>query len=278
MYKIIADSAADMDERLLERYPVRLIPFKLYVDGREYLDDAALDVDAFVQAFTDSPKAPKSACPSPDDFLTELEGAEEYYIVTITSKLSGTYNSAALAEKMFREEGRAGRVHVFDSKGAGSAETLIIKKIHDLKRAGKSYDEVVREVEAYIDGMRLYFISESLDNLVKNGRISRWKGLLASTLHILPIMGAEDGDIKLIEKVRNLNKAYQRLIDIVAREIEAGSKRIVAITHVGNLERASEMINQLIERTGLKIENFLTVKAAGLTSMYADRRGIIVSL
>jgi DegV family protein with EDD domain len=124
--------------------------------------------------------------------------------------------------------------------------------------------------------MSVMFISESLDNLIKNGRISKWKGLIASTLNILPIMGSdENGEIKLVEKVRNSNKAYVRLIEIMQDEIVKNGKKIVAITHVGNWERANQIKEEISKIS--HVDEIINLKCAGLSSLYADKKGIIVA-
>lgn len=279
MYKVVADSSNEVNDSFLEKYPVDLVPFKLYIEGKEFIDDVNLDVDMFVEEMGRSKVTPKTACPSPNEFLEHIKGTEEeVYMVTISSQLSGTYNSAQLAKKLYEDEfGKNKFIHVFDSRGAASSETLVTKKIHDLKQLNLSPDVLVEKVEQYIQDMKVFFISESLDNLIKNGRISKFKGLIASTLKIMPIMGANvDGEIILHEKVRNTNKAYMRLIEMLQNEIANGGKKIVAITHVGNFERAQQIKDELLKNTGL--EEVISIKCAGLSSLYADKKGVIVAL
>lgn len=279
MYKVIADSSNEIDQAFLERYPVEIVPFKLYVDGNEYIDDENLNVDDFVNAMVSSSNLPKSACPSPNDFMAHFDGdADEIYVVTISANLSGTYNSAVLAKNIYESEHPGEKfIHIFDSLGAASSETLVTRMIHEVKKQVSDPHKVVEIVENYIDATHVYFISESLDNLIKNGRISKWKGMIASTLKILPIMGADEiGEIKLIEKVRTSNKAYLRLIEILQEEILKNGKKIVAITHVGNYERASQIEEALKKTPG--IEELFNIKCAGLSSLYADHKGIIVAL
>ena len=278
MFKVIADSSNEVNEAFLEKYPVDIVPFKLYIDGKEYIDDASLDVDAFVEAMVNSKETPKTACPSPNDFLKQFEGKEkEVYVVTISSKLSGTHNSAELAKKLYESEHPSEKfIHIFDSRGAAATETLVTKKIHELKKQQLLPEVLVEKVEQYIKETQVYFISESLENLIKNGRISKWKGLIASTLKIVPIMGANvDGEIVLYEKVRNRNKAYARLIDMIQSEIVKNGKKIVAITHVGNFDRANQIKDELSKLK--EVEEIINIKCAGLSSLYADKKGIIVA-
>jgi DegV family protein with EDD domain len=278
MYKVVGDSSTEVDQSFLDLYPTTIVPFKLYLDGIEYVDDQNLDVDQFVETMKKSQDLPKSACPSPNDFLEQFEGEEEeVYIVTISSKLSGTYNSAMVAKQLYESENPGKKfIHIFDSLGAAAGETLVTRMIHEFKKQNLAKDELVAEVSRFIGDMSVLFISESLDNLIKNGRISKWKGLIASTLNILPIMGAdENGEIKLVEKVRNSNKAYIRLIEIMQDDIVKKGKKIVTVTHVGNWERANQIKEEIAKIPN--VEEIINLKCAGLSSLYADKRGIIVA-
>lgn len=278
MYKVIGDSSTEVDSAFLEKYPTEIVPFHLYIDGQEYIDNASMDVDAFVETMKASPALPKSSCPSPNDFLVHFESeSEEVYVVTISSKLSGTYNSAMMAKELYETENPGKkRIHIFDSMGAAAGQTLAVRKIHELKKLQLSADEVIQEVTEYIQRMRVFFISESLDNLIKNGRISKWKGLIATTLKIHPIMGSDgNGEIKLFEKVRHATKAYQRLIEMMSEEINRHGQKVVAITHVGNYERANEI--EAAMKLLPSIEVVYNLKCAGLSSLYADKKGIIVA-
>jgi DegV family protein with EDD domain len=278
MYKIVGDSSTEVDASFLAQYPTDLVPFKLYLDGKEFIDDAQLDVDHFVEAMKGSVETPKTACPSPNDFLEHFNGEEdEIYIVTISSKLSGTYNSAILAKNIYDSENPGKKViHVFDSLGAAAGQTLVARKIHDFKRQGFTSEVLIKTVTDYISETTVLFISESLDNLIKNGRISKWKGLIASTLNILPIMGADGhGEIKLFEKVRNTNKAYQRLIELMQEGLTKNGRDIVVITHVGNYERANQIEEGVRQLSTVK--EVINLKCAGLSSLYADKKGIIIA-
>lgn len=278
MYKIIGDSSTEVNADFLKKYPVTIVPFKLNLEGVEYVDDENLVVDDFVNRMKASSTLPKSACPSPNDFLECFNcEEEEIYIVTISSKLSGTYNSAIMAKNLFESENPGKKcIHVVDSLGAAAGETLVAKEIHKCKQNDMSFEETVEHIERFTKELDVLFITESLDNLIKNGRISKWKGLLAMTLNIHPIMGSDgNGEIKLIEKVRNSNKAYLRLIEIMEDMIVKKGKKELVITHVGNETRADQ-IKKALESLPV-LEGVEVLKCAGLSSLYADDKGIIVA-
>jgi DegV family protein with EDD domain len=274
--KIVADSSCDLNENLEREMDVTLIPFSLHVGDSIYRDDKDLDVKAMLKEMAECPTAPKTACPSPNDFIKAFEGNESVFAVTISSALSGTYESAMLAKKMIMENAEDKFIHVFDSFSASIAETLISMKIFELAR--KNYDDlqIVDKVNEYIKNMKTFFLLESLENLMKNGRLGKVKGRLATLLNIKPVMGAtEDGNIKLVESVRGYKKAFMRFVEIVGEQGEKLEDKVIGIAHCNCLERAEEFKRELLKR--YKFKDIIIVETAGLSSVYANQGGIIVA-
>ena len=127
--------------------------------------------------------------------------AEHIYAVTLSSELSGSYNSALLGRDLIMEDHPDKKIHVFNSRSASIGESLIGMKIQECEEAGMSFEEVVSTVEHYIEGQHTFFVLENLDTLRKNGRLSKVKALVASALKIKPVMG----DVYK-RQVRNRNK------------------------------------------------------------------------
>lgn len=273
---IVADSSCEVDENIQKEADVNIVPFKLYIDGEEYIDDNELNVLNFISKMVKSAELPRSACPSPNDFIEKFEKAKEVFVVTISAALSGTFNSAELAKNLYKEDNPDAKVHVFDSKSASIGETLIALKIKESLEAGLKFEEVVETVENYIAGQKTIFIAESLDNLMKNGRISKFKGKLATALNIKPIMAAtSEGEITLKEKVRGSKKAFKRLAQVVCENAENAGSRVLAISHCNNLSRA-EMLKEEIEKQ-CAFKKVIIIQTGGLSSLYVDNQGIILS-
>lgn len=273
---IVADSSCEVDENIQKEADVNIVPFKLYIDGEEYIDDNELNVLNFISKMVKSAELPRSACPPPNDFIEKFEKAKEVFVVTISAALSGTFNSAELAKNLYKEDNPDAKVHVFDSKSASIGETLIALKIKESLEAGLKFEEVVETVENYIAGQKTFFIAESLDNLMKNGRISKFKGKLATALNIKPIMAAtSEGEITLKEKVRGSKKAFKRLAQVVCENAENAGSRVLAISHCNNLSRA-EMLKEEIEKQ-CAFKEVIIIQTGGLSSLYVDNQGIILS-
>jgi len=274
--KIVADSSCDLNADLKRELGITLVPLTLQVGDNIYRDDENLDVKAMLKKMAECPNSPKTACPSPNDFIKAYEGAESVFTVTLSSALSGTYESAMLAKKMLLENTEDKFVHVFDSFSASIGETLISIKIFEL--AKKSYDnlQIVEKVNEYIKGMKTFFLLESLENLMKNGRLGKVKGRIASLLSIKPIMrGTEDGNINMVESVRGYKKAFIRFADIIGEQGEKLEEKVIGIAHCNCLERAEEFKSELMKR--YKFKDIIIVETAGLSSVYANQGGIIVA-
>lgn len=273
-YQIVADSSCDLNEDLKAKVDIALVPFKVDIDQYTFIDDENIDLSDMIGKMKESPNPIKTSCPGPGDFLNSYKEARDIFAVTISSKLSGTYNSAVLARDMALEEDKDKFIHVFDSKSASVGETLVALKIKELKDKGLENQRLIKEVEDYIKDMRTFFILESLDNLIKNGRISKTKGLIANVLNLKPIMGSNDGEIELVENLRGSKKAFNRLVEIIGETGSDFRDKTLGISHVNALEKAEDL-KEKIE----KLYNFkevIIVSTRGLSSAYANDGGIIL--
>lgn len=275
-YKIVADSSCDLNKEIKEKVAIDLVPFNISVDDEHFRDDESLNVNHLIQAMKNSPNPVKTSCPSPGDFLEKYKEGDNVFAVTISANLSGTYNSALLAKDMAMDSDSNKFVHVFNSKSASIGETLIALKIDELIKKGLGNMEIVTKVEEYIEGMKTFFILESLDNLIKNGRISKTKGIIASVLNFKPIMGSdEEGNIKLIENHRGTKKSFNRLVELIGETGKDFQDKILAISHANAIDKALGL-KEKIE----KIYNFkevIVVETKGLSTAYANDGGVILA-
>ncbi|MDD2413771.1 MAG: DegV family protein [Eubacteriaceae bacterium] len=273
--KIIMDSCVDFnDEAFDPDFDYQRIPFKILIDDEEIIDHH-VNTAQLIDKMRMSKKKIGTACPSPNDFLAAIDPDKNNYIVTISSLLSGCHNSAMMAQKMAEEKGIKGNVHVFDSLSAATGESLTIMKITELIKRGLSPIDVIPIVRDYIANMSTYFLLNSLDNLAKNGRIRHTVALVGKVLKIAPIMMGNQGEIELKEKVRGKKKAFNRLAEIIYSEVEDASERILAITHVNALAQAEKLRDDIA--THVHFKDILIFESSGLSTVYADNGGVIIS-
>lgn len=273
---IIGDSCCDLTDELKKDINATLVPLTITIDDKTYIDDENLDTRELLKEMKASPNTPKTACPSPQEYIEAYKGEESTFAVTLSSKLSGSYNSAVLAKNLFIEEIKDKFIHVFDSKSASTGEVLVSMKIFELFKNGDDDNQIVEKVEKYIQEMKTFFILESLDNLIKAGRISAFKGKIASILSIVPIMRATDeGEIDLLEKVRGSKKAFSRLLDVIGEQGEKLEEKILGIAHCNCLEKALEFKEEILKRYNFK--DIVILETKGISTVYANDGGIIIS-
>ncbi|MFI3166834.1 MAG: DegV family protein [Bacillota bacterium] len=276
-YKIVVDSCCEYEEIIGEQSNVAKIPFSMLLGGETIVDDKSFDQMEFIRKTDATEECPKSACPSPQDFCDAYQGdQQDIYVVTISAALSGCHNSAELGKRMFAEDFSADKnIHVFNSKSASVGEVLVMLKIRELAESGKAFADIVSEVEDYIEEMSTFFVLESLETLRKNGRLSKTKAILANVLNIKPIMCAtKEGEIEKAEQARGINKALARMADIVVDSTSNMKEKILGITHCNAYERAIAL-KEKFEKIG-DFKEIIIVKAAGLSTMYANNGGVIV--
>lgn len=279
MYKIVIDSCGELTGKLKTDGHFCNVALELEVDGVRIRDDETFDQQDFLRRVKESPTGPKSSCPSPDEYMEKFQGdADHIYVVTLSSQLSGSYNSAVLAMNLYKEEhGEEKQIYVFNSRSASVGQTLIGIKVQELEEAGCTFDEIVEKTEAYIATMNTVFVLESLETLRKAGRLSGLKAMVANTLNIKPVMGAtEEGTIIQFGQARGMKKALAKLVDEAMVRTPDPENRVLAISHCNCPDRA-EFVKGCFEQEA-KFKEIVVVDTAGISSMYANDGGIIIAV
>ena len=269
--KIVADSSANVLQ--LEKIDFSSAPLKIITDEKEFVDDEALDVDAMVSYFDAYNGKSKTSCPNPSDWIDAFGDADDIFCVTITSGLSGSYNTACAAKQMFEAENEGKRVFVIDSLSAGPELQLIIEKLEELLSAGMEYADVCNAITKYQKNTGLLFMLESLKSLASNGRVSPVVARFASVLGIRIVGKASDkGTLEPLDKCRGEEKALKA---ILSRLQELGLKQgKVRISHCKNESAAlqlQERIRSLLPQVSVTVQ-----KCRGLCSYYAEKGGMLV--
>lgn len=275
-YRIVVDSCCDLPLELKKDPRFKIVPLGLEVGDYCIMDDENFNQKEFLEKVAACPTCPKSSCPSPEKFRESYDTeAEDIYVVTLTSKLSGTYNSAELGRKLFLEEQNK-NIYVCDSRSACSGEGQIALKAMELAEAGYPFEEVVKGLEAFRDAMKTYFILDNLETLRKNGRLTGVKAMVASTLNIKPVMGTEEGSIIQIGQAIGMKKALVKMVDFIKKENTSAAKTRLIISHCNCPERAEE-VRRMLQEQGKFVE-IIILDTAGVGSMYANDGGIVIAV
>lgn len=277
-YKIVVDSCCELPEELKKDPRFEIIPLGLEVGEYRIWDDENFNQAEFLQKVAESPTCPRSSCPSPERFMEAYHcDAEHIYVVTLSSNLSGSHNSALLGKNLYIETYGEKRIHVVDSRSASCGETQIAFKAMELEEQGLPFEEIVDKLEQFRSSMHTFFVLDNLETLRKNGRLSGVKALVATTLSIKPVMaGTKEGTIEQISQGIGIKKALNKMAEAVARSVTNTTERVLMITHCNNAGRAETMKNLILSK--IQVKDVLIMETAGISSMYANDGGVIVTI
>ncbi len=269
--KIVSDSACDLSA--LDYASFSYAPMKIITADTEFIDDDNLDVDDMVHHFNQYKGKSKSSCPNTGDWIEAFKDADDVFCVTITSGLSGSYNSACAAKQIFEAENEGKRVFVLDSLSAGPEITLITKKLEEYVKAGKEYEEICRSILEYRETTGLLFMLKSLKNFANNGRVSPIVAKIVGIAGICVVgKASQEGTLEPLHKCRGELRSFEAILKELEDAGFKGGK--ISIGHCQNengANRISEMIQE--EYSGAQIEIH---KLRGLCSFYAELGGILL--
>lgn len=273
-YKIIADSCCDLTPQLKQQLGVTTVPLTLILGDTAFVDDDTLDLVDYMDKMKNYSGKIGSACPSPGMYKDTFVGNHVSFAVTLSSNLSGSYASANMGKTLAEEEGAD--VHVFDSKSASAGQLLLAVKIRKMIDAGMHKSKIITSIESFIQEMKTYFVLDNLDNLVKNGRMNKIAGKLISVLHIKPIMGSDgDGNIALYSHARGQKQIVEKLLHFIEKSGRSTDGESMVITHCNNSGLADMLLSAI--RTRFHFNEILVVPTRGLSSMYANDKGIVMA-
>ena len=273
-FRIIVDSGCDLTPDLLESLDARRVPLVMSLGDDDYVDDDHLDVEHFIKKMNDYKGRAMSACPSPQSYCNEFSKSKMNFVVTLSSQLSGSYSSALIAKSIAQEDEI--NVHVFDSKSAAAGQLLIVLKLKEYIALNLSTQEIIDNVDCFIKSMNTLFVLENLDNLMKNGRMSKIVGKLATVMQIRPILGSDgEGNIASFAKAKGTRAAIEKLCHMIGEQCSDTKDKILVIAHCCNLDQAlrlKKMAQEMYAFAQISI-----TKTGGLASMYANEGGIIIA-
>lgn len=272
--KIVADSCCEFTPELKASIETENVPLKMTLGEETFVDDETLDVDGFLNKMNQYKGRTLSSCPSPDEYHRSLSESKMNYIITLSSQLSGSYSSASVAQALAREEGTD--AYVFDSKSASAGELLVAIKLKEFIDKGLAKTDIIAKVEDFIKNMKTLFVLENLDNLMKNGRMSKIVVKIATVMQIRAILGSDgEGNISFFDKARGTPNAIQRLADMIGEYCKDTKDKVLAISHCNNEKQALRL--KEIAQQKYSFKDIFIVKTNGLSSMYANQGGVIVA-
>lgn len=269
--KIVSDSASNITA--LEGVDFASVSIRVLTDNKEYVDDSEAGVAQMVEELSVYKGKSRTSCPAPGDYIEAFGGEDEIFVTTITSGLSGSYNSAMVAKQQYEDENPGKKVFVIDSLSAGPEIGLIIYKLRDLILAGKGFTAIAEEIMEYKKKTMLSFSLENIANLANNGRVNPAIAKIVGFVGIRLVGRASiEGTLQQTDKSRGEKRALTTILQNMKKFGYNGGK--VIIDHCQNLNAAKELKALLHgEFPGADI---LIGTNKALCSFYAEKGGVLV--
>jgi DegV family protein with EDD domain len=259
---IVTDSCASIPESLLESLEIRWVPYYVHRGNQVLRDLVTIQREAFYEWLTTATQLPTTASPGPGDYvkiyqeLAEEENVEEIVSIHMTSKGSGAYQAAKVAQSMVKELIPSLQVEVIDTLNVSMGQGWMVIEAARAALAGKSLPDIVGRVRAMMPTTRMVQTADTLKYLYMGGRIGRAKHLVGSLLSIKPIIGMEDGIIVPLGQARSRSQAYRKIVDMVeAASDRLGSLRL-AYVHAAAQEEA-EKLKHIVEARLTSVESLV---------------------
>ncbi|MFH0422982.1 DegV family protein [Streptococcus sp. A11] len=274
-WKIVADSGCDYRQldQLAPDTEFVSVPLSIQIGDQTFVDDASLDIDQMVSVMQSTSEAATSACPSTQAYEEAFSGAKNVIVVTITGGLSGSFNAARVARDMYLEEHPDAKIHLIDSLSAGGEMDLLVDEINRLIGTGLEFSELVDAIMSYQERSKLLFVLAKVDNLVKNGRLSKLVGAVVGLLNIRMVGEASsEGKLELLQKARGHKKSVTAAWEEMKKAGYKGGRIIMA--HRNN-DKFFQQFSDLVKETypEASIEEVAT---SGLCSFYAEEGGLLM--
>lgn len=244
--KIVTDSTIDMRKDLIEEYDITVVPLSITIDDKHFIDGVDITPDVFIKMMDQSNELPKSSQPPAGEFLRVYEelskDGSSIISIHMTKGLSGTVQSAQSAAQMAEAD-----VTVLDSMFISKALGFQVLEAARMAKEGSSKEQILHRIAEIRDQTRLYLSVDTLENLVKGGRIGRGKALIGSLLNIKPIAKLQDGLYTPVGKVRSQSQAVKYLAKQFAEDVKGKTVKAVGIAHADAHDFAQRLKQAVLE-------------------------------
>lgn len=277
--QLMTDGGADTPQHLVDKFNIKIVPLYLHFSDSQYKTGVTLDLDSFHKKVKELNEAPRSSAPSPNDFYEaykEVPADQAIIMISLSKELSSTYANALSGKDMLLEEEPERKIAVVNAKSASVAMALLLHELNEKIEEGFNFEQLVEHIEERVESTETLFVLNTLDNLVRGGRISKVTGKIAKTLNIKLLMRASDqGEVEVSEKIRGNKKAVARFIDQIGEYTKNFENKVLFMTHCNNESYASKLLQDIKSIYPFK-ESFLT-DMGPIISTYGGDGAIVIA-
>ena len=259
MIKLVADSTCDLSEELVAKYDIGIAPLSITIDGKNYKDRIDITADEFFSKIAEFKSHPTTAMPSPVDFLKHFEhayqnGQNEILCICMSSKTSGSYQSAEIAKSYFKDEHPENdyKIHVLDSTSMSHGSGWLILKSLRLIEKGLNFEEIVDYLEQHKRNVKHFLSVDDLDNLVRSGRLRYGSALIGKIMKVKPIMTMKQGEGAIVSKERGRKGVLQHYINAFKSRVDLEQTDFVIVGYTSDKLYAENLVHLIHSETEFK--------------------------
>ena len=253
MIKLIVDSICDLPEEIFEKYDVEVLPLRVLINNKEYLDRENITIDE-VYAEMRKGVLPRTSQVSPGNiyeiFDKNCEEGNDFIYLAFSSVLSGTCNLAKKIAGEFKEKYPERNIEVVDTKAGAIGIGVIAMQVLKLIESGVGFEKIIEDTYEMVGSIEHLFILEDLNWLMKGGRINKVQATLGTMLDLKPMLQVNNGYLEVIKKVRGKKKSINMLLDLVEERMNGFKDQIIGIGHADDEDIAKEVVKAIKERFG----------------------------
>ncbi|MBC5629172.1 DegV family protein [Clostridium sp. NSJ-6] len=251
--KLIVDSICDLPEEIFEKYDVEVLPLRVLINDKEYLDRENITIDE-VYAEMRKGVLPRTSQVSPGNiyeiFDKNCEEGNDFIYLAFSSVLSGTCNLAKKIAEEFKEKYPERNIEVVDTKAGAIGIGVIAMQVLKLIESGVGFEKIIEDTYEMVGSIEHLFILEDLNWLMKGGRINKVQATLGTMLDLKPMLQVNNGYLEVIKKVRGKKKSINMLLDLVEERMNGFTDQIIGIGHADDEDIAKEVVKAIKERFG----------------------------
>jgi DegV family protein with EDD domain len=260
--KIITDSTSYLDKNYIEDKNIRVVPLNYVFDGEDYKEGLKGEFNDFYSKLQSTDLFPTTSQPAIGDFVAAykeaLKSHDQIVVITLSSKISGTYGSAHMAAQMVDSE----NIRVVDSLGAAATLRFLVQDAVEMSRKGMDAHRIQEELERKKDKLGTVLTTDTLEYLSRGGRLSSLQAGIGNILSIKPVIRMLDGELQLVEKTRGKKKAINRLLACIPEGVDRIS--LCHVTNTGEAEKLADTLRQTYPGASVTIDELGPVIGAHL--------------
>lgn len=247
--RIVTDSTCDLPKEVADFYDIEIVPLNIIFGADLYKDGVDINRKDFYKMLTESEDFPKTSQPSPEDFSNAYKkvfargDAESIISLHLSASLSGTYNSALNASEEY-----GGKVTLIDSRTVSLGLGIMAIAAAEMARDGISPEKITAKLDEMKKSQKLFFTLETVDYLIKGGRVGKARGFLGKILSLKPILTLVDGEVRPLSKARSREKIIEKILSILPRDLSEGR---LAVAHAADPSKVDLIMNALKGRCDL---------------------------